>query len=295
MSTTAEFDAFGPWIYEIRTKEDMPRLYRDHPLDLETAALTIKVPRDISRREANPSMDLYDVVLSLGQERVTVLRRSGTRYDFRDVPYHEIQGITEFVDLLAGRLTLATESGDVAIPFNAASSEIITHLVQLLRERYLTEGSASNATVDRAGRSPVPDVERELQLLYRRVAQGPGDRVLAVQKHRLLVARDASAVGRFMARAWPTWVLSSVVVLSPRELQILHRGRHYQTGYKPVRALARTLIPLERVTGVETRPSSMYEDITKIMVRARTVSHEFAVDSSLADDLLHGLREAIRS
>lgn len=294
MSTTAEFDAFGPWIYEIKSREDVPRLFRDYPLDLENAALTIKVPRDIPRREANPSMDLYDIILSLGPENVTVLRRSGTRYDFRDVPYSEIQGITEFVDLLAGHLVLSTDGGDVDVPFNASSSEIVTHLVQLLRERYLSEGGESHATMDRAGKSPVPDVERELQLLYRRVAQGPGDRVIAVQPKRLLVARDASTVGRLVGRAWPTSLLSSVFVLSPRELQVLHRGRDYQTGYKPVRALARTLIPLERVTGVESRPSSMYDGVRKVHVRAGGVLHEFGVDDALADDLLHSLREAIR-
>ncbi len=294
MTTTAEFDAFGPWIYEIQSKEEIPRLFRDYPLDLEKAALTIKVPRDIPRREANPSMDLYDIILSLGPENLTVLRRSGTRYDFRDLPYREIQGITEFVDLLAGHLTLATDGGDVDVPFNASSSEIITHLVQLLRERYLTAGGETHATMDRAGTSKAPDVERELQLLYRRVGQGPGDRVLAVQHRRQLVARDASAIGRLVGRAWPTSVLSSVYVLSPHELQVLHRGRPYQTGYKPVRALARTLIPLERVTGVQSRPSSLYEGVTKILVRAGSVLHEFAVDTAIGEDLLHGLREAIR-
>ncbi|MGM0386677.1 MAG: hypothetical protein ACQERF_11960, partial [Actinomycetota bacterium] len=116
----------------------------------------------------------------------------------------------------------------------------------------------------------------------------------AVQQRRQLVARDASAVGRLVARAWPTSLLSSIFVLSPRELQVLHRGRDYQTGYKPVRALARTLIPLERVTGVESRPSSMHEGVTKILVRAGTVLHEFAVDTAIGDDLLHSLREAIR-
>lgn len=293
MSTTAEFDAFGPWIYEIRTREDVPRLFRDYPLDLENAALTIKVPRDIPRREANPSMDLYDIVLSLGPEKLTVLRRSGTRYDFRDLPYPEIQGITEYVNLLDGRLTLATDGGDVEIPFNASSSEVVTHLVQLLRERYLTTGGEAHARRE-SRRSAVPDVERELQIMYRRVAHEPVDQLLATQHRRHLVARDASTVGRLVARAWPTWLLSSVFVLSPRELQVLHRGRPYQTGYKPVRALARTLVPLDRVTGVESRPSSMYDGVTKLVVRAGAVTHEFAVENPTGDELLHGLREAIR-
>lgn len=31
--STAEHDAFGPWIDEVRTPSVVPPLYRDHPLD----------------------------------------------------------------------------------------------------------------------------------------------------------------------------------------------------------------------------------------------------------------------
>ena len=73
MSSTAEYDGFGPWIYEIRTREEIPRLFSDYPLDLETAVLTIKVPRVIDRRDANPAMDLYDILLSLGPDKLNDL------------------------------------------------------------------------------------------------------------------------------------------------------------------------------------------------------------------------------
>jgi hypothetical protein len=125
MSSTAEYDAFGPWIHEIQAEEDIPRLYRDYPLDLAHAALTIKIPRQIERRDATPSMDLYDALLSLGPDKLTVLTRRGHRYDFRDLPYPEIQGITSIVDLLDGRLLLSAEDDAVEIRFNASSSEII--------------------------------------------------------------------------------------------------------------------------------------------------------------------------
>jgi len=78
--STAEFDAFGPWIDEVRTASAVPRLYRDYPLDLDAARLVLKVPRNIARRDALPTMDLYDHLLVVGPHDLTVLsaRTAGT-------------------------------------------------------------------------------------------------------------------------------------------------------------------------------------------------------------------------
>lgn len=62
MSTTrvSEYDRFGPWIDEVLDLEDVPRLFRSHPVDFDAARLVLKVPRDIARRDANAAMNLYD-------------------------------------------------------------------------------------------------------------------------------------------------------------------------------------------------------------------------------------------
>ena len=134
LSTTASV----PGSTRSEPAEEIPRLFRDYPLDLENAVMTIKVPRVIDRRDANPAMDLYDILLSLGPEKVTVLTRSGREYSYRDLAYSQVQGITESTDILDGRLMLAAEDGDVEVAFNASSAEIIAHLVKLLRARYVT-------------------------------------------------------------------------------------------------------------------------------------------------------------
>ena len=79
MRRTQEFDEFGPWILEVERPEDVPRLYRGHPLDLGSAELVLKVPRRIWRRDANPDMDLYDYLIVAGGDSMTVLSRRGDR------------------------------------------------------------------------------------------------------------------------------------------------------------------------------------------------------------------------
>src|SRR5512143_3413558 len=113
---TSEYDRFGPWIDEVTIPEDVPPLYRDFPLDFQRARLVLKVPRNISRRNATPDMDLYDALLVLDEVGLTVLSRrleSDARrasfvrgYDVTTVPYSQVVGVLDTVELLQGILTI---------------------------------------------------------------------------------------------------------------------------------------------------------------------------------------------
>lgn len=296
MSTTAEYDAFGPWIYEIRSKDEIPRLFRSHPIDLSAALMTVKVPRDIERRNANPSMDLYDLLISLGPEKVTTLTRRGREYDVRDFAYREIQGITEFVDLLDARITFHTESGPVVARYNASSTDIMSHLVELVRKRYTAGGRGRPATKTRRQGSSAPDVEDALRAYYRRLSHEEGGaRSLGVQKRHGVEPVAGSAMARVKARAWPTTLQSTIFSLGERELQVVHRGRSFVTGYKPVQSLARTLLPLERISAVEVRPNASYADVSALVVRVGTVEHAFDLDTPLANKLAGDVKHEIRA
>jgi hypothetical protein len=294
MSSTAEYDAFGPWIYEIHSEEEIPRLFRGHGVDLAASLLTIKVPREIERREANPSMDLYDIVMSLGPELVTVLTRRGREVDTRTLAYADIQGITEVVDLLRGELTLHSENGPVVIPFNATSTEIVGHLVQLLRKHYLPDGG--KGTRGAAVKPTVPrEVGDDLQNLYRRLAREGGlGRTLAVQRRHLVTPVGATGVGKAVARVWPTSLQSSVVTLGEREIVVLHRARFFVTGRRPEQSIAHTMLPIERVTSVEVRPSQAHEGVSALLIRVGQVTHEFPLDAVTADKVAGELKRAVR-
>ena len=85
VTRSAEFDAFGPWVDQVRNASEVPGLYRDYPVDFATSRLVLKVPRNISRRDALPTMDLYDHLLIAGPEALVVLSRAHDRLH-RDAP-----------------------------------------------------------------------------------------------------------------------------------------------------------------------------------------------------------------
>jgi hypothetical protein len=296
VSSTAEYDAFGPWIYEIKVPDDVPRVFRDHPLDVEGSRMVIKVPRIIDRRDANPTMDLYDVVLAVGSERLTVLTRRGHSFDARDVAFDEIQGIIDIVDLLDGRLTLSTDDGDVTIGFNGASADVITRLVRVLRGVYVRgagrrAGGAATGARDAVGN--LSEIDLDLRNLHHRLTRELGDvAVVAVQPRHGVELRSGNFAQRMVDRAWRTVLTSAVVSLTDREVQVLGRGRSFMRGYKPVHALGRTLLPRERIRSVGVRPSDEWTGVSLVEVRVGHVVHEFALDDERAEAVATALRPA---
>ena len=132
-----------------------------------------------------------------------------------------------------------------------------------------------------------------MQNYHSRLAKEGLGRTVALQKRHIVTPAGASLAGQLVARAWPTTLPSAIFALEPRELQVIHRGRPFFTGYKPVHALARTLIPLERVSGVETHPNPQYDGVGVLTVRVGKVAHEFSGDQSVTDAAAHAIRDAV--
>jgi hypothetical protein len=103
---SAEYDAFGPWILPVTAIGEVPPLFRDHPVDLAASHLVLKFPRNIARRDANPSMDLYDHLVIVDDVATTVLSRRPAGYTVRTVAHDTICAIDYGTDLLDGWITV---------------------------------------------------------------------------------------------------------------------------------------------------------------------------------------------
>ncbi len=274
MQRTAEFDAFGPWIDEVTDAEGVPRLFRSHPLDLASALLTIKVPRNISRRDADPSMDLYDHLVVLDGTGVTVLSRveeprtrSGpvlpSSYTTQVLTWPDVAGVTVSTEFVDGLLTLYTAGRAVTVPFNGSSLPIVDRLVALVRSRYGSgataagdEGAGRRTTVD-ATPTESPDVERELQAVHRRIlADEPQMRHLTTQQRTAVRWNHPRRLVRLAKNMWPTAVQTSLAYSDGRELLVVHRRHPVVRGYKPVYSIARTALRLDSVTGIDIADSA---------------------------------------
>ncbi|WP_024285784.1 hypothetical protein [Cellulomonas sp. KRMCY2] len=292
---TSEYDAFGPWIHEVRTPEDVPRLYRDHPLDLASATLVLKVPRDILRRDADPSMDLYDHLIAVGQDALTILSRGAGGHATRVVPYDQILAIQFRLDMLEGRLVLHTAAagsdaaarGPLTVSYNGSSHDVIEQLIELLRERYLppadeaVRGSRAAMAPPLAllelGESDVALVTTQRGLL----AHDPAGQVLATHRRRVVVPVAEPGVAgvalTIMHRLWPMTLQAAVVCGDDREIQVVHRKNALVRGRRPVSSVARTVVPRSRLDGVTARDHDRYAGVRVVSLHLAAASVDLLV------------------
>ncbi|WP_282943813.1 hypothetical protein [Cellulomonas endometrii] len=296
---TAEFDAFGPWVDPVRTPEDVPPLFRDHAVDLAGSRLVLKVPRDIARRDANPDMDLYDHLLVLGPDRFTVLTRvpapgagrhegprEGRRYDVREIPYDRVAAVGTSVDLLDGRLTVHALTGaPVEVRYSGSSGDVITELVELLRELAWPVPSYGPPAplVDlgpgtgRLERRALGEHDIGLVSAYREIAdREPGLRVVAAHP-RQTVAPGRGGLAQVGNVLRPMTLHAAILATNGRELQVFGRRAWLARGRTPVHSESRLVLPLDRLTGAQTRPHPGYPDVTVVTLRAGDASLDLPV------------------
>src|SRR5664279_4920388 len=115
----AEYNRFGPWIDEVIVPEDVPRLFRSYPIDLSAARMVLKVPRGIARRDATAGMDLYDHLVILDRDSLTLLSRNGASaakgeqptggpgYSVLTLALADVVAIRDDLNLLDGRVTVS--------------------------------------------------------------------------------------------------------------------------------------------------------------------------------------------
>lgn len=276
MQRTPEYDAFGPWTYRVRTPEEVPRLYREHGVELETAHLVLKVPRAIDRRDANPEMHLYDHLVVAGKETLTVLSRKGDTYQTVQLPYRQIAAIEHSVSMLDGRLVIhdidGLQRGGVAVRlrYSAVSRGVMSELLEVLRR----EALASREPAERPGREPLPssrladlgDVDAGLvTTLLESTEQRPGIVLLGAHP-RVVVPRSGGAFRRWLDRYRPVTLHAALVCADAGTLEFVHRREWFTSHPRPAWSIAHTVLLTEAVTAVGSHEHPRYVGAYRVQI-----------------------------
>ncbi len=278
VTDTREYDLFGPWVDEVRTEDEVPRLYRRHRLDLAAARLVLKVPRDIARRDARPGMDLYDHLVALEPSCLTVLSRSAGAdgYGVRQVAYADVVAIEDVVTLLDARVRVhARDGGVVEMAYNGADRGHPGRLVEQLRVLAM-EGSADGEVAAAPGVPMLLD-QHALGLddigivnAHRAVAAArPALR--AVAWHPRQVVRpggSGAAAARVVTHALrPMTVHAALVAVDDDTVEVFDRVG-LARGRSPVHTQARRLVAREALTGVRVEPHPVYPTVRLVTLVA---------------------------
>jgi len=263
---SAEFDAFGPWVDRVHDATEMPVLYRDYPVDFAASRLVLKVPRNISRRDALPTMDLYDHLIIVAPERLIVLSRALTGYTESTLGYDDIVAVTDTVDLAHGQVSILTGTGStLTVPYNGASQDLITRLIDVLGE--LTRAALRSSVVV----LPTPAVSpADLDLLdlgkedvglvtsyFDLMRHELGASLLAAHGRIQLLPRGGLTT-RVVHSLYPMTLHGAVLCRTDRELHLIGRRAWLVRGTAPDLSRSHTTIPLAAIEEISVRPQPAY-------------------------------------
>lgn len=140
-----EYDAFGPWIYDVTSEEEMPPRFRSFYQEHRDAALLLKVPRNGERRQLRPGMDLYVAVLAIHDESLTLIQfdLESQQMDQTHVTWDQVVGIACVENLLLGNWILYLADGNrITLDFNSVSAALIDKATDFIRVRIRGEQMA---------------------------------------------------------------------------------------------------------------------------------------------------------
>jgi len=293
-SSTAEYDAFGPWIDEVASVDDVPRMYRGYPIDFGATRTVLKFPRDIPRREATPQMDLYDHLLIVTDDRLTILSRAGDRFTEVSVPHDRVAAITDWVNLLDARLVIHTLDGDVvSVAYNGSSNDSVVTLVDLLRElahRTAPARRQQPAELPPLGLDDLGKKDALMVTAFRDLARRePGVRLVAAHGRTAVTSRSGF-VAKLLDLILPATLHACVVGLSGTELHIVARREWIVRGGAPVVSRARTVVALDVLSAVTVEQHPRFLGVSVVTLSAAGARIEVMVpEDSVARSVLLAL------
>jgi len=264
----AEYNAFGPWVDVVRTPDEVPRLFRDFGCNPASERLVLKVPRNIPRRDADPTMDLYDHLIIAGDSALTVLSREGASYSRSAVPYDAVVAIEDSVDLTDGCLRVFSRDGGVLqVGYNGSSREVVSGLVDLLRGMAL--GSAATVTAHAAAAAAhalVCDADLVADWVNLHDHE-PGLRLYAAHPRQRVRGSGGFTAG-VLNLLRPTVLHGAIVCGTEAEMQVLSRRDWFGTADRPELSSTRLIVILALLDSVTADRHPRYADASVVSVRA---------------------------
>lgn len=245
-----EYDRFGPWAIEISELDPPPPLFQPYLISEEKPLLSVKIPRQIERRNARPGMNLYDHVITLYKEKMQILERVADEVHSQTYAYPDIQCILHAEDLLDGRLRFIFTDNAIELPFNSVSSALIARIVDFVRQRYVDDARVHTIGQDL-------DVSDQVESFYYagivaslKVKSPPDTRVVACQAETPIGKYESGPFRSFLFGVIGKRLLESLHLSDGKELCLMDQGRTYR--YRGFAVYARNILymPISRITGI---------------------------------------------
>ncbi len=288
---TKEYNAFGPWIFEIDDEYTMPPLFAKYYREQETPLMLIKIPRKIDRADAVPGMNLYDCVIGAFDKHLYIMKRVDNRVEDRRVPYDSVIAIKNTIALLKGEMLLYLGDEIVTVDYNSVSEPIIMRLVNILRAKYRTAEKALDIetishdlkTVEHLY-SAIIDQYKAQDSRIRLVAYQPPSRFVPVYKDFKAKIKALLQVKRV--------ITSTAFITNDTELIVLQRDKRTRGRKQGDLTHSMLFLPfssIEEISVTEGAEDSKH-NCMNISIKGGSFSFLYADNSLQIGDLIRALK-----
>ena len=284
----AEYNAFGPWAYEISEKNPLPRLFAPYFTADDKAVIKIKIPREIERRNGKPGMDLYDYVVALYEDRILILKREDGTVLEKQIPLKEFKGVRIYQNLLKGGYTIFSARGSISFPFNSVSLDLFRKLTNLVLERVKSQ-------VRDISSLPVTETAPESMLLINMLHDTemklPDIRVGAVQKSAD-VHRKGATQNMIERMLWGEMNPEALHLYTDQYLIVFENGIFPNHVGMQDFGYTQTIIPLDRIDGIEVAHSEEYSllDESRLTLGQDRIAYHFEIDNEEVAEFYNALK-----
>ena len=273
----AEYNAFGPWAYEISEKNPLPRLFAPYFTADDKAVIKIKIPREIERRNGKPGMDLYDYVVALYEDRILILKREDGTVLEKQIPLKEFKGVRIYQNLLKGGYTIFSARGSISFPFNSVSLDLFRKLTNLVLERVKSQvRDISSLPVTETA----PDSMLLINMLHDTEMKLPDIRVGAVQKSAD-VHRKGATQNMIERMLWGEMNPEALHLYTDQYLIVFENGVFPNHVGMQDFGYTQTIIPLDRIDGIEVAHSEEYSllEESRLTLGQDRIAYHFEIDN----------------
>ena len=249
----SEYDAFGPWVYDVDGEHPLPPLFVPFVDMSKSWRMLLKIPRDIERRRATPDMDLYDFVVGADDAGVQIWSRREKAVESTRIAYRDITGIRLYQRLLHGVCTLYSAGGPVILTYNTVSADVMRRFGDLVRAEY--GGGVSAA----AGLRGDPDLrERDLDIWLYNQMRDLRDRGVCFTLDAYQPCWSDTRTDRHLPWKRKEEFAGTLYLHNEREVLLLRSGKPEKKGEQTYSAEF-TAIPWSALGGVLLESSQLHK------------------------------------
>lgn len=264
----SEYDAFGPWIYEVNEKHPLPRLFVGH-VEAHDYDILFKIPRDIDRRMANPDMPLYNLVIGCFEDKIYIYTRDDVDIRKQIVRITDICALKDIKNLLLGEYQIFTNYSVVIFKYNTVSNDIIEKFTDWIRSKY--KGRAPQDEAPHISHHAVATIDIIYSNLYRKMRQNDDSlKIIGLQPKERLKYNKKSLFQRIYNTIMTSHIQSSLYLKNQIDVILLQRDNSFTRRGASDYSSAYTYIPYKHIDQVATNPSTLTDEVEQVVIKAGT-------------------------